>query len=259
NLVVNARDAMPSGGKLSVRLDSRHLSSVRPLLIEERDHRVAVVTVEDTGTGIDRAVLDHIFDPFFTTKERGQGTGLGMSIVHGIITEHGGDVLVDSQVGGGTIVRLVLPLCAPTAGSPLPTPRLRTTPKTSIRVLLVEDNEQVREVLSQALRGFDLVEAADGRSALERFREQDPDVAILDVDLPRVSGLACLEEFRAVRPDFPAIVMSGFPIDDAVSSRDRTRILQKPFDPRTLVETLNELLDGSSEDVRSSVSDQVGG
>ena len=235
NLGVNARDAMPDGGKLRVTVSRS--SDSRP---DSSGADVVEVVVEDNGTGMPQAVLDRIFEPFFTTKPRGSGTGLGMAIVQRMVVEHGGRIHVDSTEGQGTRVAITLPGCRPgptDAGAPSEPAAL---PAGTEVVLLAEDHVHVQSVLAASLStaGYEVICTSNGAEAIEAFtaRKNDVRLAILDLDMPRVGGEACLEVLRTTRPDLPAILISGYVSADleAKNLRDVT-ILQKPFSMATLL------------------------
>lgn len=229
NLAVNARDAMPQGGVLSIhahRQDSR-----------------AVIEVRDTGVGITPQVLPHIFTPLFTTKPPDKGTGLGLAVTKGIIEEDGGTIDVYSEPGKGTTFTITVPTCAPAE----PSLRAAATAPDGQLLILGEDNPSVRGVLAEALRlaGYCVVTTNDGPSALDSVRLNAASVAavILDIGLPGMSGLDCLEEIRRFNPTLPCILMTGGdepPL--APELRERTAFLGKPFSGAELIDTLHALL-----------------
>ena len=204
NLVVNARDAMPDGGEVVIALNS---NCSEPGFV--------LLTVSDTGTGMSHDVKESIFDPFYTTKERGQGTGLGMSIVHGIIEEHGGAIEVESEVGHGTTIKILLPVSR-SAERELQRHCMENVHGEGQMVLLAEDNDSVRKAIRIQLQraGFSVIDVRDGQEALIAFKEHAElmRLVLLDIDLPKQDGHSCLKEIRELSPDVPAILMSGMPM-----------------------------------------------
>ena len=222
NLVINARDAMPNGGHLQVDLKVRGDQ--------------AVITVADTGHGMDEAITRRAFEPFFTTKAQGQGTGLGLSIVHGIVQAHEGTIDIESVPGRGTRIEVRLPLTDRPATEPEHEPR-SVRPGTGQRILIVEDNTLVRESLLLRLRagGYEAVATNDGRSALASFdaaiAADAPFAAILmDVDLPGDNGVAVAHEMQRRQPATPMFYITGNVLNNALREVDPSTILAKPVD-----------------------------
>ena len=237
NLVVNARDAMPKGGRLTVAV-SQPASS--------RDH--VLLCVRDTGAGMSRTVRERIFEPFFTTKEPGHGTGLGLSTVDGIVKGAGGSIEVDSEPDRGTEFRVFLPRVHGPAEERDSLER-GTPRKGRGRILLAEDDDDLREVLRQALAegGYEVLEASRGDEALRlaESRSEDIDLLLTDVMLPGLDGLSTAEEFARRRPASKVLFMSGF----ADIGRNRelpsgTALLEKPFSPQSLLLEVEKALDG---------------
>jgi two-component system, cell cycle sensor histidine kinase and response regulator CckA len=261
NLATNARDAMrPQGGVLTVRtgrathdqLTQRHLDEV-----VEGDY--GVIEVVDTGHGMDEATMSKIFEPFFTTKEAGQGTGLGLATVFGIVRQAGGHVLVDSQVGAGTTFRLFIPAYAPREEE---LEAIREAERVAIekaskpsdlagsgRILLVEDNDGVRQGAAMALQraGYEVIQAADGEEALEWLEEnpQSIDLMVSDVMMPGMDGPTLLREARELLGTARVIFMSGFAEDDFSETLTRERevsFLPKPFAVPDLARKVKEMM-----------------
>jgi PAS domain S-box-containing protein len=236
NLAINAREAMPAGGNLALRL--------RSTSVEGEDGVAETwgrMIVEDDGEGISPEVRSRVFEPFFTTKSRERGTGLGLSVVHGIVTDHGGRIELEAREGGGTRVNIDLPLC------PHPETAREVVPGTGQRILLAEDDRQVRAILSEMLvtAGFKVTTAADGDKALDAFRagSEFPDLVILDVDLPRTSGGACLQAIRKISPSLPVVMISGVEEGSLPEElRNVPYLLEKPFQMRELVEIVQKAL-----------------
>ncbi len=239
NLVVNACDAMPTGGRLAIRTGGDPGDWVW-------------LEVEDSGTGIPEDIRDRIFEPFFTTKPREKGTGLGLSVVHGIVTGHGGRIEVTSEVGRGSVFRVLLPRQreevsgprASTRGEPAQLPQGQGE-----RVLLVEDEEGARTALQQILLalGYEVVAVASGEEALQLPPEAPFHLLLTDLLLPGVDGPTVARELRQRWPNLEVLMMSGYAEDEAVRrgiSAGEIRFLQKPFDMPTLARELRLALEG---------------
>jgi signal transduction histidine kinase/ActR/RegA family two-component response regulator len=254
NLAVNARDAMPQGGRLiletaNVELDDEYVRRH----IGARPGPHVMLAVSDTGTGIPREIQPHIFEPFFTTKEQGKGTGLGLATVYGIVKQSGGYVEVDSEPDQGTTFRIYLPRLDAAATAVDRSPRPTAAAGGSETILLVEDEEGVRELARDILRasGYTVLEARSGHEALLLCeRHQGPlDLLLTDVVMPRMSGRELAERLGPIRPDLSVLYMSGY-TDDAVIRHGvlgaGTAFLQKPFAPAALVQRVRESLDLAS-------------
>ncbi|HYB71615.1 MAG TPA: GAF domain-containing protein [Candidatus Bathyarchaeia archaeon] len=249
NLAVNARDAMPRGGTLSVETGNVQVEpSDRPEALPPGPY--AVLRVMDTGVGMDAATQARIFEPFFTTKEPGKGTGLGLSMVHGVVRQHGGAITVRSQSGAGTTFEILLPQVeAPvdTGGGAEPSTAAAAGHET---ILLVEDEEEVRALAREVLerQGYTVLEAGDGMQALEiAGKEGDRiDMVLTDVVMPRMSGRELVDRVRASRPATRVLYMSGY-TEDAIIRHGvhdaSTSLLSKPFPPAELIRKVREILD----------------
>lgn len=241
NLALNGRDAMPDGGRLTVALREEQADEGGP------DARRTVLQVADSGSGMTEEVRSRVMEPFFTTKPRERGTGLGMSVVHGIVIAHQGTIRIDSRPGHGTCVTVRFPRCAPPVDADSPAPRGTRKPIDGARILLVEDNDQVRALLDRALtdRGLAVTAARDGVDALAHYHDTPTgfDLLVFDVDLPRMSGTACLAEIRKSGGRQPAILISGNPdIEVATDGPDVVRFLAKPFRMDAIAALIEELL-----------------
>jgi two-component system cell cycle sensor histidine kinase/response regulator CckA len=222
NLAVNARDAMPNGGILSV--------NVHAATTAEGAH-TAVLEVHDNGAGMSREVQAHVFEPFFTTKEPGRGTGLGLATVYGIVRQHSGTIEIASVVGLGTGVTVRLPMAAPGAEA-VTDESERVEHDDRGRVLVVEDETQVREVAERFLRraGYDVLTASDAATALASLTADGPfDLVLTDSAMPGMRGEDLAAQIRHVQPGLPVILMSGYadsakPVSGAVAA-----FIQKPF------------------------------
>lgn len=251
NLCINARDAMPDGGSLLIETSDVHLDerfcAMQPLA-HPGDH--VVLSVSDTGIGMDAATLDRIFEPFFTTKEFGKGTGLGLATVYGIVRQHGGFLHVYSELGTGSTFRAYFPTSTAPASEPEPVEDAGPIQGGSETILLAEDHEGLRQLALEALTnlGYTVVLASDGEQAVQEFQmfRNDISLALLDVMLPKLSGPEVLERIRAVRQDLPAIFATGYSPDLALLQKVRQEgwpVLQKPYTSRMLARKVRETLD----------------
>jgi two-component system, cell cycle sensor histidine kinase and response regulator CckA len=254
NLAVNARDAMPNGGKLTIR--TYNVPTAASVRFREQGFRpgdYVMVEVSDTGSGMTPEVMQKIFEPFFTTKGVGQGTGLGLSTVYGIVKQTGGYIYVDSRPGEGSTFRILLPRHVP---EPEEKPE-EVKPAAasgdltgSARILLVEDEEAVRAFAGRALsaRGYTVYEAASGPEALELMnRMSEPvDLVVSDVVMPGMDGPTLLRELRRRQPGLKIIFMSGY-AEDAFERHlpdDRNfQFLPKPFSLKELATTVKQTLE----------------
>jgi two-component system cell cycle sensor histidine kinase/response regulator CckA len=257
NLAVNARDAMPNGGK--VRISTRNVGADEKMPFKTPGMPAAdyvLVEVTDTGTGIPAEIIENIFEPFFTTKPVGQGTGLGLSTVYGIVKQTGGFVYCSSEVGRGTTFHLLLPrLVESAADAPKAAeaksdlPASATDLTGSATILLVEDEEAVRAFASRALasRGYTVHEAATGTEALEVMEETggEIDLVVSDVVMPEMDGPTLLRELRQQQPDLKIIFVSGY-AEDAFAKNlpegEQFHFLPKPFTLKALATAVKEAL-----------------
>ncbi len=248
NIVLNARDAMPEGGEIRLGLSRLTVGpEKRPPLMGMGPGEWVCIEVADTGTGIPPEVLPHIFEPFFTTKPRGVGTGLGLAQVYGIVQQHGGHIGVETEVGKGTTFRVYLPAVAeeapalgPTAEVPLPTGR-------GEMILLVEDHPALRAAGRKVLEqlGYRVLEAADGREALEVYAAEQVDLVLTDVVMPGMGGAALVEALRQQNPDVKVIAFTGYGEDQEVDRVRRagvSEVIRKPFEVERLAETIRRML-----------------
>lgn len=254
NLVINARDALPSGGTVRISTERITIGTGRAgAHPEARAGEFVRLSVADNGTGILPELLPRIFDPFFTTKDPGKGTGLGLSIAYGIIRQHNGWIEVHSQPGAGTRFDLHLP-AIPTPAPPSPSPGLQAGLKGgSERILVVEDEVNILAMTRQLLEafGYRVWTAVSADEALEIWRSHTSEVSLLLTDVVMagsMSGLELAEQLHREKPDLKVIVMSGYSADIAVGGKETiTRLggvfLQKPCPSRTILETVRKCLD----------------
>jgi PAS domain S-box-containing protein len=247
NLAVNARDAMPAGGRLTIEastvdLDSEY-TALHPSVIPGR---YVMVAITDTGGGMDADTRARVFEPFFTTKEQGRGTGLGLATVYGLVKQSGGYIWVYSEPGHGTVFKVYLPSLADHAT------RRATATQTEASgtetILIVEDDAPVRALASEALRrhGYMVLEAADGLEALRVVERHQDAIALIitDVVMPQMTGRELASRLRDARPAMKLLFISGFPDHAVTGEIDASEsFLQKPFTPDALARTVREILD----------------
>jgi signal transduction histidine kinase/DNA-binding response OmpR family regulator len=253
NLAVNARDAMPEGGKLIIETGNVQINAD---FARQNSNMVAgdyvMLRVQDTGMGMNEEVKARIFDPFFTTKGVGKGTGLGLSTCYGIVSRHGGCITVDSEPGNGSTFTIYLPgVASPHQTGQDAKPSNMTLPKPSDKVLLlVEDETMVREVAACVLResGYNVLEAVDGADGLRIATERSEDkidLLLTDVIMPQMSGRELAKKVMSMHPEAKVIYMSGY-TDDVLTRRDVNvsgeSFIQKPFSPDLLVQKIHAVL-----------------
>jgi len=259
NLVVNARDAMPKGGTLTIETAQVELTrspvyQVTPL----PPGNYVRLSVSDTGCGMDRKTQSHIFEPFFTTKEEGKGTGLGLSTVFGIVTQSGGAIDVTSRVGHGTRFDLYFPSVESDILTTAPTQPLGQTQKGTETILLVEDESSVRMLIRDELRklGYRVIEAKNGVEACLLATQQTGSLQLLltDVVMPGMGGRELAQHLSVIKPDLRTLFISGY-MDDvgimAGQEEGTSSFLQKPFTPEVLARAVRTLLDASTPSDRT--------
>ncbi len=251
NLAINARDAMPEGGKLLIETGNVDLDeTIKKTRPEIEPGRYAQLAVSDTGSGMDEATMDHLFEPFFTTKEIGKGTGLGLATVYGIVKQSGGFIYVYSEPGHGTTFKIYLPVVGETCLSGKPFYSLGQALHGNETILLVEDEDAVRSMLSSTLRsyGYTVLEAGRGPEAVH-ICEQHPGpihLLVTDIVMPEMSGRQVAERLVALRPEIQVLYMSGYTDDTLVRQGvlgAEVAFLQKPFAPDVLAQKVREVMD----------------
>jgi CheY-like chemotaxis protein len=209
NLAINARDAMPDGGSITISAENAILPQAAA---DEPQGEFVSISVVDTGTGIPPDVLPKIFDPFFTTKQMGKGSGLGLSQVHGFVHQSGGKVTIDTQLGQGTRITLYLPRAVTIAASQAES-GADIEPAGRGTVLLVDDNPDVGEAMSLMLRelGYEVVIATNASQALDKVAAEKPLLVLADIVMPGAKdGLSLARELKAIYPDLPIALMTGY-------------------------------------------------
>jgi two-component system, cell cycle sensor histidine kinase and response regulator CckA len=253
NLAVNARHAMPSGGRLSIETSARRLDEqLTDARLELVPGDYVVLAVSDTGTGMDDATRERIFEPFFTTKQPGEGTGLGLSTVYGIVKQSGGSIWVYSEPGRGTTFKVYLPLhgasraVTPAASEPAAAATGTAT------LLLVEDHQQVRTLAHLLLekQGFTVLAASNGGEALAMAAAHDGpiDLVVTDLVMPGMDGKELVERLRELRPGIRALFTSGY-AQGVVEGReldDEDAFLPKPYDQAELASAIGAVLAGAA-------------
>jgi CheY-like chemotaxis protein len=248
NLAINARDAMPAGGELSI--------TTRPVSVsgdpEMEAGEYLELCIGDTGTGMPAEVAARAFEPFFTTKEVGKGTGLGLSMVYGVARQSGGTARIDSRPGRGTTVRLYFRRAEGAEiddNSPLPGEEdAAAASEPAARVLVVDDDPDVRGFVVSSLEdlGYQVAEAADGQAALEEFRRETPDLVVLDYLMPGMSGAEVAREMRGDKPEQPILFVSGYSESDAIrAAAPGAALLSKPFRSEALAACVRKVLSGA--------------
>jgi PAS domain S-box-containing protein len=255
NLCINARDAMPSGGTLTLEVDRRELDEAASRALQlDASGAYAMASVADSGVGMKPEVQRRLFEPFFTTKEQGKGTGLGLAMAYGIIRAHRGGIAVRSAPGRGTRFDLYLPVAATDARAPVGPAPGGGAPGGTETVLLVDDEADLRGAMALALRrlGYQVIEADNGRSGLERLREHSHAVrlVVLDLIMPEMGGVEAFSRMRALKPDVPILLCSGFSAAADVQdllNRGASGFLPKPFDLSDLAREVRQALDHAAQ------------
>ena len=252
NLAVNARDAMPDGGVLTIEISVTEWDDT--LVQQSEDMKpgpYVVLTVSDTGIGMNEEVRSRIFEPFFTTKDKGKGTGLGMATVYGIVKQSGGDIHVYSEPGAGTTFRVYLPRVDEVGKPKMATVEQTVDVRGSETVLVVEDDDRIRAFVSRVLKngGYKVLEASHGDEALAicRQRDEPPHLLLTDVIMPKMSGRELADRLVKMYPQIEVLYMSGY-TDDTIAHHGvlepGLNFISKPFPSDDLVKKVREILDG---------------
>jgi len=251
NLVVNARDAMPNGGRLTietvrVEIDEAYASTH----LNVQAGRYVMLAVTDTGCGIDEETSKHIFEPFFTTKEQGKGTGLGLSTVYGIVKQSGGHIWLYSELDHGTAFKIYLPAATEMETQPAAAPAQVALTHGTETILIVEDEPQIRKLAFDCLAycGYDVLSCSNGLEALQLIEglNRPVDLVLTDVVMPKLSGRELSERIAAIQPSTKVLFMSGYTNDSVVNHGildGGTRFIQKPFTLESLARRVREALD----------------
>jgi two-component system, cell cycle sensor histidine kinase and response regulator CckA len=254
NLAVNARDAMPNGGKLTIETGTVHLDesfSARRLGVDPGHH--VTLSITDSGVGMDEETQSHLFEPFFTTKKAGRGTGLGLATAYGIIRQSGGAIGMTSEPGKGTTARIFLPLAQAKLPVATEQPAGRGPLTGAETILVVEDEARVRKLMVDVLtaRGYTVIEATRGQEAIRIVKRHKGDIhlALVDVVMPEMSGPDLIREISPRRPHMRVLYISGY-LEEAIVHhgipQSGIAFLQKPFLPDELSGKVREVLDAKS-------------
>jgi PAS domain S-box-containing protein len=248
NLVVNARDSMPNGGKIMIETTNASLDSASASRLGLPEGDFVMSTISDAGFGMDEETMSHIFEPFFTTKEQGEGTGLGLATVHGIVEQSNGAIQVSSEIGRGSVFRVYLPVAAGSVEAESAAAPVGETRGTET-LLLVEDEEMVRQLVARVLRelGYEVFETSSGDEALLLCDSLDRsiDLLVTDVVMPGMSGRELAEILTVRRPATRVLFMSGY-TDEAIVHHGvldgEAEFIGKPFTPRELAHKVRGVL-----------------
>jgi PAS domain S-box-containing protein len=248
NLCVNAREAMPQGGRISIKTETVPRDELRARIPEVVAERYVSINVSDTGIGMEDTTQARIFEPFFTTKPEGQGTGLGLAVVYGIVKNHSGFIEVKSEIGSGTTFCIYLPVPDVTAEQTSEAGPIAATPKSRSRgetILFVDDEEHQLVLMQRILEreGYKFLGATDGMEAVEIFSRHKDEiaVAVMDLGLPRLNGWQAFRRMREIRPSLKALIATGFaPVEVTaeIAQESLGDVIAKPYN-------LNEILEKS--------------
>jgi CheY-like chemotaxis protein/two-component sensor histidine kinase len=255
NLAVNARDAMPRGGVFTVKTEQIDITEdFTNAHGYGKTGPYAMITISDTGAGMDEVTQKRIFEPFYTTKEVGKGTGLGLAVVYGIIKQHDGFINVYSEPGRGTTFRIYLPLIA-TEAAEKTVPQLEDAPARGTEtVLLAEDDVNLRKLSRTVLAefGYTVIEAVDGAEAVKKFMENKDTIQLLlfDLVMPKMNGKEAADEIRKIKPEMKVLFASGYDPDLLQQKEllgDGVHLVYKPISPMDLLRKVRSVLDGVTQ------------
>ncbi len=259
NLCVNARDAMPNGGTLTIETALVHGLFLRERFTEAHDHLYASLCVRDTGTGMAPDVLNRIFEPFFTTKEIGKGTGLGLAVVYGVSKSHKGFVEATSSVGKGTSFTVYFPIRREEIDmQPQTSSLINEAEKGNETILVVEDEEMLLELVTSLLegQGYIVLTAVNGEEALDIYMKRNCEIGLVltDLGLPKIDGWEAFQRMKEINPDVKVIFASGY-IDPTLRSNlmgaGAKGLVQKPYMPEEILNRVRELINSSAEAIRN--------
>jgi two-component system cell cycle sensor histidine kinase/response regulator CckA len=251
NLCVNARDAMPNGGRLTIRTEMLPLDEVQRHFPAATEQAYALLSVTDTGSGMDEQTRSRIFEPFFTTKSREKGTGLGLAVVYGIIKSHNGFISVQSAVGEGTCFQLWLPILpAPASEQSQGGKEPQSVVGGNETILFVEDEEFLLDLMKTLLedQGYKIIPARDGLEAVAMFSENKEAIQLVvcDMGLPNLGGWEACQRMREIRPGIPSILASGYVephVKTTILQNGASEVVQKPYNPSDLFVKIRRVLD----------------
>ncbi len=253
NLCLNSKDAMPNGGTLSIKtencvIDESFISKHSDKPINLNTGRGIILTVADTGCGMNKKTLEHIFDPFFTTKKIGQGTGLGLSVIYGIIEGHGGNIFWESEPGGGTTFKIYFSASTKyQKASPSGEEKGKSLFMGSETILVTDDEKAILDFMEVVLKreGYTVISADSGETALEIYALKKPDLVVLDLGMPGMGGKTALKQLIELDRDAKVIVASGYADNDALEEIEAgaKAFIQKPFAGSALLKQIRDILD----------------
>jgi PAS domain S-box-containing protein len=250
NLVVNAKDAMPEGGRLTIRVGLKEVDDYAAAYVHDKPGQYALITVSDTGQGMDAETQKRIFDPFFTTKDIGKGTGLGLAVSYGIVKQHGGHINVYSEPGHGAVFKIYLPLTEEASSLEKGEEPIALAKSGDETILVAEDEASLRKLSTIVLEsfGYSVITAVDGDDAITKFMENRERISLvlLDMIMPKKNGKEVSEAIRKVNPDVRILFSSGYAmsiIHDNHLTESNSDFIHKPFTPQDLLIKIREILD----------------
>jgi two-component system, cell cycle sensor histidine kinase and response regulator CckA len=260
NLCLNARDAMPNGGTLRITTQKMRGTELRQIFQDASEDQYACIAVNDTGFGMDATIKSRIFEPFFTTKQQGEGTGLGLSVVYGIVSDHKGFIDVESEPSRGTSFRISLPI--PQAGAHGIEVKDQAAEKDRSgslgrgeMILFAEDEVRQLRLMQNFLqgKGYRILPAKDGAEAVELFSQKKDEIAlvILDLGLPKLNGWEVFRKMKEIDPCLPAIFATGFmapQIESQLLAGDATAVIMKPYQLDEILEKISSVMKRSTRE-----------